>query len=171
MKLIIYICGMPRANLSHVFTNNFPFNYHPKKRNQSYSFVSGISININSWYLIHSFNNDIAPKLLSLFVFLGYFLQSTSQRLHIVMLKVYDGTSRELKAILDSPVDTFIPTGAKKDRRNNVNNSEIWWQVAVLGLFIMIIRTDTSQGETNNFLTQLKLSSREYCIHFRTEGY
>lgn len=41
------------------------------------------------------------------------------------MLKVYDGTSRELKAILDSPVDTFIPTGAKKDRRNNVNNSEI----------------------------------------------
>lgn len=30
------------------------------------------------------------------------------------MLKVYDGTSRELKAVLNSPVDTFIPTGKRQ---------------------------------------------------------
>ena len=67
-------------------------------------------------YLVHSFNNNVAPQFLSPLILCSDFLQCISEGFHIIVLEIHDCASRKMKAILYSPVYSLIPEkGAIKD--------------------------------------------------------
>jgi len=62
-------------------------------------------------YLVHSFNYNVASQFLGPLIPSSDFLQSISQRFHVIVLEIHNGASGKIKAILYSPMDSLIPKG------------------------------------------------------------